>query len=77
MSAFLATLLGFHVTQFFLFISRLVPALTPAVGRWAWWLSSEASEVVNDGHKVLNFDCLVSCLLQRSHLVSGSSDPDF
>jgi hypothetical protein len=31
------------------------------VGRWAWWLANEESDVVDDGYKVLNFDCLV-CL---------------
>ena len=58
-SSFMAHLLGFHITQFFLFVARLIPSLTPAVGRWAWWLSKEDSEVVDDGYKVLNFDCLV------------------
>lgn len=58
-SSLMAHILGFHITQFFLFVARLIPSLTPAVGRWAWWLSKEDSEVVDDGYKVLNFDCLV------------------
>ncbi|ODN73934.1 hypothetical protein L202_07440 [Cryptococcus amylolentus CBS 6039] len=53
-----AHFLGFHVTQFFLYLSRIFPSLTAAVGRWAWWLSKTDSEVVDDGYKVLNFDCL-------------------
>ena len=52
-------LLGYHVTQFFLLVARAFPSLTPWVGRWAWWLSKEDSQVVDDGYKVLNFDCLV------------------
>ncbi|KAL7423531.1 D-arabinono-1,4-lactone oxidase [Cryptotrichosporon argae] len=54
----MAHILGYHVTQFFLLASRYVPSLTPAVGRWAWWLSKEDSHVIDDGYKVLNFDCL-------------------
>ncbi|ORY30569.1 D-arabinono-1,4-lactone oxidase [Naematelia encephala] len=59
-ASLIAHFLGFHVTQFFLFVSRIFPSLTPFVGRWAWWLSKEDSVVVDDGYKVLNFDCLVS-----------------
>ncbi|OCF44373.1 D-arabinono-1,4-lactone oxidase [Kwoniella heveanensis CBS 569] len=54
----LAHILGFHVTQFFLFVSRIFPSLTPAVGRWAWWLANEESVTVDEGYKILNFDCL-------------------
>ncbi|WVR06534.1 hypothetical protein IAU60_003565 [Kwoniella sp. DSM 27419] len=57
-SSLLAHILGFHITQFFLFASRIFPSLTSAVGRWAWWLANQESEVVDDGYKVLNFDCL-------------------
>ncbi|WVW84910.1 hypothetical protein I302_106946 [Kwoniella bestiolae CBS 10118] len=57
-SSLLAHILGFHVTQFFLFVSRVFPSFTPLVGRWAWWLSKQESEVVDDGYKILNFDCL-------------------
>lgn len=52
-------ILGFHVTQFFLYVARIFPSLTSLVGRWAWWLSKEDSVMVDDGYKVLNFDCLV------------------
>ncbi|WRT67989.1 uncharacterized protein IL334_004964 [Kwoniella shivajii] len=57
-SSLLAHILSFHLTQFFLFVSRIFPSFTPYVGRWAWWLSKEDSEVVDDGYKILNFDCL-------------------
>lgn len=57
-TSLLAHILGFHVTQFFLFVSRIIPSFTPLVGRWAWWLANEESVVVDDGYKVLNFDCL-------------------
>ncbi|OCF57031.1 D-arabinono-1,4-lactone oxidase [Kwoniella mangroviensis CBS 10435] len=57
-ASLLAHILGFHVTQFFLFVSRIFPSFTPFVGRWAWWLSKQESEVVDDGYKILNFDCL-------------------
>ncbi|WVQ85003.1 hypothetical protein IAT38_007167 [Cryptococcus sp. DSM 104549] len=57
-SSLMAHVLGFHVTQFFLFTARIFPSLTPLVGRWAWWLSKDNSAVVDDGYKVLNFDCL-------------------
>ena len=53
-------ILHYHVTQFFLFWARMFPSLTPLVGKWGWWLAKGQSEVVNDGYKVLNFDCLVS-----------------
>ncbi|RXK40318.1 D-arabinono-1,4-lactone oxidase [Tremella mesenterica] len=53
-----AHILGYHVTQFFLFCSRYFPSLTPWVGMWAWWLVNQRSVVVDEGHKVLNFDCL-------------------
>lgn len=55
----IAHFLGFHVTQFLLFLSRFFPSFTPWVGKWAWWLAKEDSEVVDDGYKILNFDCLV------------------
>lgn len=61
-SSLLAHILGFHVTQFFLFVSRFITSLTPWVGRWAWWLSNVNSVNVDHGYKVLNFDCLV-CVL--------------
>ncbi|KIR27416.1 D-arabinono-1,4-lactone oxidase [Cryptococcus deuterogattii 99/473] len=51
-------ILGYHVTQFFLYVARIFPSLTSLVGRWAWWLSKEDSVRVDDGYKVLNFDCL-------------------
>ncbi|KAK1925844.1 putative D-arabinono-1,4-lactone oxidase [Papiliotrema laurentii] len=54
----MAHILGYHVTQFFLFVARFIPPFSPFVGWWAWWLSKEDSEVVDDGYKVLNFDCL-------------------
>ncbi|ORX37208.1 D-arabinono-1,4-lactone oxidase [Kockovaella imperatae] len=57
-SSVLDFILGYHVTQFFLLIARFLPFLTPWVGRWAWWLSKGESVVVDDGYKVLNFDCL-------------------
>lgn len=53
-------ILGYHITQFFLLVARIFPPLTSWVGLWAWWLSKEDSEVVDDGYKVLNFDCLYS-----------------
>lgn len=59
-SSLLGHLLGYHLTQFFLYASRLVPSLTPYVGRWAWWLANEDSVVIDEGYKVLNFDCLVN-----------------
>ncbi len=57
----MAHILGYHVTQFLLLVARIFPSFTPWVGEWAWWLSKEDSEVVDDGYRVLNFDCLV-CL---------------
>lgn len=70
-------ILGFHVTQIFLYVARIFPSLTPLVGRWAWWLSKEDSVVVDDGYKVLNFDCLVrfrfSLLIFLPFLPIGSS----
>ncbi|KAK8858782.1 hypothetical protein IAR55_003012 [Kwoniella newhampshirensis] len=57
-TSLMAHILGFHVTQFLLFVSRYIPSFTPFVGRWAWWLSKEESVVVDDGYKLLNFDCL-------------------
>ncbi|WWD18677.1 hypothetical protein CI109_103131 [Kwoniella shandongensis] len=57
-SSLIAHILGFHVTQFFLFVSRIFPSFTPFVGRWAWWLSKEDSVAIDDGYKLLNFDCL-------------------
>jgi len=66
----MAHILGFHITQFFLFMARIFPSFTPWVGRWAWWLTKEDSVSVDDGYKVLNFDCLVSPTLQRGHSVS-------
>lgn len=56
----LAHFFGFHVTQFLLFLSRYSRWFAPYVGRWAWWLAKGNSEVVDEGYKVLNFDCLVS-----------------
>lgn len=53
-------ILGYHLTQAFLCISRYIPSFTPWVGRWAWWLAKEDTVMVNDGYKVLNFDCLAS-----------------
>lgn len=64
----MAHILGFHVTQIFLLVSRYLPSLTPLVGRWAWWLSKGDSEVVDEGHKVLNFDCLVSQIFNSTGL---------
>jgi hypothetical protein len=52
-------LLGYHLTQVFLYISRLYPSFTPWVGRYAWWLANVETAVVDEGYKVLNFDCLV------------------
>ncbi|KAK4688141.1 L-gulonolactone oxidase, partial [Tremellales sp. Uapishka_1] len=57
-TSLLAHILSYHVTQFFLFVSRIFPSFTSAVGKWAWYLSKEDSLVVDDGYKVLNFDCL-------------------
>lgn len=51
-------ILGFHVTQFFLFVSRYVRSFTPSVGRWAYWLAGRHSVTIDDGYKVFNFDCL-------------------
>jgi hypothetical protein len=48
------------VTQFLLLLSRYFSWLAPLVGKWAWWLAEGNSEVVDEGYKVLNFDCLVS-----------------
>jgi L-gulonolactone oxidase len=62
----MAHILGYHVTQFFLFVARFIPPFSPFVGRWAWWLSKEDSEVVDDGYKVLNFDCLVRRSLTKN-----------
>lgn len=50
--------LGYHVTQFLLFVSRYVRSFTPYVGKWAWSLAKPSSVVVDDSHKVFNFDCL-------------------
>jgi hypothetical protein len=58
-------LLGYHLTQVFLYISRIFPSFTPWVGRYAWWLANVETAVVDEGYKVLNFDCLVSFLTQR------------
>jgi hypothetical protein len=55
----MAHLLGYHLTQVFLYISRYIPSFTPWVGRWAWWLANEETVMVDEGYKVLNFDCLV------------------
>jgi hypothetical protein len=63
----MAHILGYHITQFLLFIARFFPSLIPWVGRWAWWLSKEDSEVVDDGYKVLNFDCLVCGFTDKPH----------
>jgi hypothetical protein len=52
-------LMGYHLTQVFLYISRLFPSFTPWVGRYAWWLANVETAVVDEGYKVLNFDCLV------------------
>ncbi|WWC88457.1 uncharacterized protein L201_003368 [Kwoniella dendrophila CBS 6074] len=57
-SSLLAHILGFHITQLFLFVSRIFPSFTPLVGKWAWWLANQESDVVDDGYKILNFDCL-------------------
>ena len=57
--SWLDVLLGFHVTQFLLLIARYFRNFTPYVGKYVWWLSKNGGEVVNDGYKVLNFDCLV------------------
>lgn len=59
-SSLIGHLLGYHLTQFLLYVSRIIPAFTPWVGRWAWWLANEDSVIVDEGYKVLNFDCLVS-----------------
>lgn len=56
--SWLDVLLGFHVTQFLLLIARYFRNFTPYVGKYVWWLSKNGGEVVNDGYKVLNFDCL-------------------
>lgn len=55
----MAHILGFHVMQFFLCVARYFPSFTPYVGRYAFWLAKGDSEVVDEGYKVLNFDCLV------------------
>lgn len=54
--------MGYHLTQVLLYISRLFPSFTPWVGRYAWWLANVETAVVDEGYKVLNFDCLV-CLV--------------
>jgi hypothetical protein len=56
--SYLDHLLGYHVTQFLLFVSRFACNLTPAVGRWAWALARKGSTVVDHSYKVFNFDCL-------------------
>ncbi|WVN90533.1 uncharacterized protein L203_105769 [Cryptococcus depauperatus CBS 7841] len=57
-SSRIAHFLGFHVTQFFLYVTRLIPSLTPLVGQWAWWLAKADIVVVDDSYKILNVDCL-------------------
>lgn len=69
--------LGFHVTQFLLLISRYFRDFTPWVGKWVWWLSKNGGEVVNDGFKVLNFDCLVRQLLQPFAVVDRADHIQF
>jgi len=59
-SSMIGHLLGYHLTQVFLYVSRLFPSFTPWVGRYAWWLANVETAVVDEGYKVLNFDCLVS-----------------
>lgn len=51
-------ILGYHVTQFLLFVSRFVRSFTPYVGRWAWNLARGGGTTIDDGYKVFNFDCL-------------------
>lgn len=55
--------LGFHVTQFLLFVSRYVRSFTPYVGKWAWNLAKVGGTTIDEGYRVFNFDCLVSITL--------------
>jgi L-gulonolactone oxidase len=64
----MAHILGYHVTQFLLLLSRYFSWLAPLVGKWAWWLAEGNSEVVDEGYKVLNFDCLVSASADTTHV---------
>ncbi|GMK54008.1 hypothetical protein CspeluHIS016_0105940 [Cutaneotrichosporon spelunceum] len=57
-SSLVGHILGYHVTQFLLFVSRYWRNFTPYVGKWAWWLAGRHSVTIDDGYKVLNFDCL-------------------
>lgn len=61
-TSLLGHILGYHLTQIFLLVSRFIPSFTPWVGRYAWWLANEDTVMVNEGYKVLNFDCLVRSL---------------
>ena len=56
--SYLDHFLGYHVTQFLLFVSRFVRNFTPAVGRWAWSLARGGGTVIDHSYKVFNFDCL-------------------
>jgi len=91
-TSLLAHILGYHVTQFLLFIARYFRSFTPYVGKWAWYLAKEDSVAVDDGYKVLNFDCLFpqytlewalpaantkACLIElREWLDSERADPN-
>ncbi|TXT15992.1 hypothetical protein VHUM_00495 [Vanrija humicola] len=50
--------LGFHVTQFLLFVSRYWRNFTPYVGRWAYFLARGSHTAIDHSHKIFNFDCL-------------------
>lgn len=64
--------LGFHVTQFLLFVSRYVRSFTPYVGKWAWNLAKVGGTTVDEGYRVFNFDCLVSITLPAEEVLAVS-----
>lgn len=62
-SSILGHFLGFHVTQFLLFVSRYWRNFTPYVGRWAYFLARGSHTAIDHSHKIFNFDCLVGRLV--------------
>jgi hypothetical protein len=51
--------LAYHAVQAILFAGRYITSLNTYAGRFAAWLASGGSVVVNDSYKVFNVDCRV------------------
>lgn len=73
-SWFWDTLVGYHFLQLMLFVGRYIPSVTTWVARFACWLGSNPSTVIDDSYKIFNIDCLVRCLFSPS--LSYLSDID-